>query len=252
LLVDITRERQLEHELQRSQRVELVGRLASGIAHDFNNLLTVVLSLAQLAKEKVPPGHPVLEDLNCIADAGQQAGNLAGQLLAFNRRRRRAPAEGRIDMSRVLRRSLELLRSTLPATIALEPLLSPTPLWVRGDETQLQQVLMNLCLNARDAMPGGGRLVVRTEAIEAGPKGPLPPADSTVRWARLSVEDSGEGMPEEVQARIFDPFFSTREHGSGLGLAVVQQIVTGYGGRVEVCSKLGDGSRFDVWLPRVE
>src|SRR5262249_29317949 len=144
LLVDITRERQLEYELQRAQRVELVGRLASGIAHDFNNLLTVVLSLSQLAKDKVPPDHPIVADLDCIADAGQQAGNLAGQLLAFNRRRP-PPAPGRIDLNKVLRRSLDLLRSTLPATIALEPLLPATPLWVQGDETPLQQVLLNLC-----------------------------------------------------------------------------------------------------------
>jgi PAS domain S-box-containing protein len=252
LLVDITRERQLEDELQRSQRLELVGRLASGIAHDFNNLLTVVLSLSQLAKDKVPPGHPIVEDLDCIADAGQQAGNLAGQLLAFNRRRR-APTPGRIDMNRALRRTLDLLRSTLPATIALDPSLPTTPLWVQGDDTQLQQILMNLCLNARDAMPRGGRLVVRTEPVEATANGALTsPAGAATGWARLSVEDSGEGMPEEVQARIFDPFFSTREHGSGLGLAVVQQIVTGFGGHVEVRSKPGEGSRFEVWLPRVE
>jgi PAS domain S-box-containing protein len=252
LLVDITRERQLEHELQRSQRVELVGRLASGIAHDFNNLLTVVLSLAQLAKDKVPPDHPIVEDLDYIADAGQQAGNLAGQLLAFNRRRR-APTQGRIDLNRVLRRSLELLRSTLPASVAIDPVFPANPLWVQGDETQLQQILMNLCLNARDAMPRGGRLMVGIDAIEATENGSLTVAEMPAAgWARLSVEDSGEGMSEEVQARIFDPFFSTREHGSGLGLAVVQQIVTGCGGRVEVRSKPGEGSRFEVWLPRVE
>jgi PAS domain S-box-containing protein len=248
LLVDITRERQLEHELQRSQRMELVGRLASGIAHDFNNLLTVVLSLAQLAKDKVPADHPLQEDLDYIADAGTQAGNLAGQLLAFNRRRR-APAPGRIDLNRVLRRSLELLRSTLPATIALDPLLPATPLWVQADETQMQQILMNLCLNARDAMPKGGRLVVRTEMVEGSANGVTTAAAG---WARLSVEDNGQGMAKELQARIFDPFFSTREHGTGLGLAVVQQIVTSCGGRVEVRSTPGEGSRFDVWLPRVE
>src|SRR5207247_1629901 len=148
-------------------------------------------------KDKVPPGHPIVEDLDCIADAGQQAGNLAGQLLAFNRRRR-APTPGRIDMNRALRRTLDLLRSTLPATIALDPLLPTTPLWVHGDDTQLQQILMNLCLNARDAMPRGGRLVVRTEAVEATANGALTsPAGGATSWARLSVEDSGEGMTEE-------------------------------------------------------
>jgi signal transduction histidine kinase len=230
---DVTAYRQAVQDLQRAQRVQLVGRLASGVAHDFNNLLTVILSLADLARGQLPPEHPLLQELTGITEAGEQAAGLAAQLLAFSKQRR--PAARTVDLNRVAGRTLELLRRTLPPVIEIRAELDGGPLPVRGDETQLQQVVMNLCLNARDAMPAGGRLLVRTAAAEGG--------------ARLTVEDTGEGMSEAVRAQVFDPFFSTKEHGSGLGLAVVRQIVTGFGGRVEVDSRPGAGARFDVWLP---
>jgi signal transduction histidine kinase/integral membrane sensor domain MASE1 len=238
---DITEQRALADELQRAQRLELIGRLASGIAHDFNNLLTVVLTLAELARLNLPEDHPVRDDLRRIAYAGEQAANLAHQLLAFSKQRR--PAPKRIDVNRVAERTLELLRATLPKAIHIEPSLAKVELPVQADEMQLQQVLMNLCLNARDAMPNGGRLEVGTVVIPGNGRGP---GD----WVRLSVQDNGEGIPEDLQARIFDAFFSTKEHGTGLGLAMVRQIVEGFGGRVEVSSRPGEGARFDVWLPR--
>jgi PAS domain-containing protein len=231
---DITAYRQALEDLQRAQRVELVGRLASGVAHDFNNLLTVILSLADLARGQLPEGHPLQQELTGIAEAGEQAAGLAAQLLAFSKQRRPAPRG--VDFNRVVGRTLELLRRTLPATIEVGAELDGDALAVRADETQMQQVVMNLCLNARDAMPAGGHLLVQTAAEEG--------------WARLTVQDTGEGMSEAVRARIFDPFFSTKQHGSGLGLAVVQQIVSGFGGRVEVHSRPGAGARFDVRLPR--
>jgi len=241
LVVDMTRERQLEADLQRAQRLELIGRLASGIAHDFNNLLTVVLTLAELARNSLPADHPARDDLRRITYAGEQAANLAHQLLTFSKQRRITPH--RIDVNRVAGRALELLRATLPRAIHIEPALAEVDLPVQGDEMQLQQVLMNLCLNARDAMPRGGRLEVRTEAVAGNGRGP---GD----WVRLSVQDNGEGIPEELQGRIFDAFFSTKERGTGLGLAMVRQIVEGFGGHVEVSSRPGAGARFDVWLPR--
>ncbi len=236
LVVDMTRERQLEQELEHAQRLELIGRVSSGIAHDFNNLLTVVLTLAQLAQESLPEDHPARDDLRRIAYAGEQAANLAQQLLAFSKKQ--PPNPRRLDLNAVARRTLELLRATLPRFIHIEPELADGELPVHVDEMQVQQVLMNLCVNARDAMPKGGRLVVRTEAVAGEP------------WVRLSVRDDGEGIPEEVLARIFDPFFSTKERGTGLGLAMVRQIAEASGGRVEVASRLGEGARFDVWLPR--
>ena len=239
-MVDMTRERQLEQDLQRAQRLELIGRLSSGVAHDFNNLLTVVLSLTDMAHGSLPPDHPVHGDLRRIAEAGEQAASLAGQLLAFSRQQRAAPR--RAEVNGAARRTLDLLRGALPPAVRVEASLGDGELFVPIDETQLQQVLMNLCLNARDAMPDGGRLRVWTETV-AGP------GDAAAPWVRLSVADDGCGIPNEVKSRIFDPFFSTKERGTGLGLAVVRQIVDGSGGRVEVQSEPGRGSRFDVWLP---
>ncbi|HXG11244.1 MAG TPA: PAS domain S-box protein [Gemmataceae bacterium] len=245
LVVDMTRERRLEQELQRAQRLELVGRLSSGIAHDFNNLLNVILALTELAQSNLAEDHPVREDLQRIAEAGQQAAGLAGQLLAFSKQRH--AARRRIDLNRVVTRTLEILRATLPPQITLEQDLGEEKLWVRADEMQLHQLLMNLCLNARDAMPHGGRLLIRTQAVHScnGSGG-----TANAGWVRLTIQDTGQGMSEAVKARIFDPFFSTKEHGTGLGLAVVQQVVSSHGGEVKVWSRPGEGSRFDIYLPR--
>jgi PAS domain S-box-containing protein len=243
LIVDVTRERQLEQELQRSQRLELIGRLSSGIAHDFNNLLSVILTLTDLVRRNLAEDHPAHADLARITEVSEQAASMASQLLAFSKKRRLAT--GRVDVGKVVRRTLELLAPTLPSQIQVETALADGPLPVQADETQLQQVLMNLCLNARDAMPQGGKLWVQAEAAMDCPD----QSPNQKGWVRLSVCDDGEGMSDEVRTRIFDPFFSTKERGTGLGLAVVQQIVESYGGRVEVTSRLGQGARFDVWFP---
>jgi PAS domain S-box-containing protein len=239
LLVDVTRERQLEQELERARRLELVGRLASGVAHDFNNLLSVVLGMSQLAGHALPADHPVHDDLRRITAAGEQASNLAAQLLSFARQQK--VERHRVDINLVVRRTLDLLRVSMRHDIDVEETVGTDALFIEGDETQLQQVLMNLCLNARDAMPRGGRLRVQT-AAESG--------DDRRTWIRLTVQDEGEGMTEQVKRNLFDPFFTTKETGSGLGLAVVQQIVEGHGGRIEVNSDPGRGARFDVWFPR--
>jgi PAS domain S-box-containing protein len=263
LIVDMTRERRLEQELQRAQRLEVIGRLSSGIAHDFNNLLTVILTLTELAKSSLPSDHAVQEELQRIVAAGQQAANLANQLLGFSRHKSMTPRP--VDLNRVARRTLDLLRATWPGSLVIETSLGVNLAVLEGDEWQLQQVLMNLCLNARDAMPNGGRLVVRTlqaarpesalvssaePSYPAAGNGVSPAFSGDPSWLLLSVEDGGSGMSEEVKARIFDPFFTTKEYGSGLGLAVVQQIVTNHGGKIDVCSSPGEGTRFDVWLPR--
>jgi PAS domain S-box-containing protein len=238
LVADITRERQLEQELLRAQRQELVGRLASGIAHDFNNLLSVVLSMSDLALDNLPPGHAARQDLERIQEATGQAANLANQLLTFSKQRR--VATHRIDINSLIATTLDLLRASLPSRIVIKAELAERELFVKADETQVRQVVMNLCLNARDAMPSGGLLQVRTTRVA-----------SEGDWVCLSVQDQGTGMSEAVKAHLFDPFFSTKERGTGLGLAVVRHIVESNGGRIEVASELGQGARFDVWWPAV-
>jgi PAS domain S-box-containing protein len=237
LLVDMTRERRLEQELLRSQRLELIGRLSSGVAHDFNNMLTVVLSLADLARGHLPPDHPVHADLHRITEAGEQAVGLASQLLALSRNRNNATQ--RIELHSIVQRTLELLRSTHRSRLNIQTELAEGELTIQGDPTQVQQVLMNLCLNARDAMAEGGTLGIRTATACCDGRG----------YVVLSVSDTGRGMTEQVRKRIFEPFFSTKESGTGLGLAVVQQIVDRAGGRIEVASQVGVGSRFEVWWP---
>jgi PAS domain S-box-containing protein len=241
LLVDVSRERQLERELERSQRLELVGRLSSGVAHDFNNLLTVVLGLADLARCHLPPEHPVHDDLQHITEAGQQAANLASRLLALGKQRRGMPRP--VEVNGVARRTLELLRPVLSAGVDVETDLTGRDLWISADDLQVQQVLMNLFLNARDAMANGGVLRVRTRP-ETGYGGEP--------CAEVTVSDTGPGINEQVLSRIFEPFFSTKEGGTGLGLAVVQQIVESFGGSIAARSAPGQGARFTVRWPLAE
>jgi PAS domain S-box-containing protein len=236
LIADVTRERQLEQDLLRAQRLDLIGKLSSGIAHDFNNLLSVILSMSEMAAANLPPEHSARADLGRIQKATKQAANLASQLLTFGKQKKSSAR--RIDINVSVARTLDLLRASLPSRIKLKAELAEQQLFVQADETQVQQVLMNLCLNARDAMPDGGLLHVRTAPISADGE-----------WACLSVCDHGAGISEEVKAHLFDPFFSTKERGTGLGLAVVQHIVQSHGGRIDVASEPGRGARFDVWLP---
>jgi PAS domain S-box-containing protein len=236
LIADVTRERQLEQELLRSQRLELIGKLSSGIAHDFNNLLSVVLSMAEMASASLPSGHSARVELGRIQKATKQAANLASQLLAFGKQNKSAAR--RIDINITVSRTLELLRASLPSRIHVKAELAEQELFVQADETQMQQVLMNLCLNARDAMPEGGLLHVRTERVSAEGE-----------WVCLSVCDQGTGISEAAKAHLFDPFFSTKERGTGLGLAVVEHIVKSHGGHIDVASEPGHGALFDVWWP---
>jgi PAS domain S-box-containing protein len=240
LVVDVTQQRRLERELQRVQRLELIGRLAGGVVHDVNNMLTVMLTLNGLVRGNLPDDHVVQKDLGRMGQAGEQARQLVGQLLAFGKDRRVAPRH--VDLSDVVRRNLELLRGTMPRGVEVAAELAAAEVWALAEEAQVQQVLMNLSFNARDAMPHGGRLTMETAASDG-------PASEGAAWVRLTVADTGEGMSEEVRSRIFDLFFTTKERGTGLGLAVVRQIVEGFGGRIEVASRLGQGTRFDVWLP---
>jgi PAS domain S-box-containing protein len=250
-LADITASRQMLTELERVQRLEVAARLASGFVHDFNNLLTAILCLAQMAKTGLPSDHPLLPDLDTIESAAEEAGRLAAQLLAFSKQRRTTFRP--VDPNQVVERTLQLLESSLPDNITVEVNLSAVPASVLADEGQLQQVVMNLCLNARDAMPQGGRLVVETAVEQGGSRvedrSQKEAAGAPQSWVRLTVRDTGQGMDRDLQARIFDPFFSTKERGTGLGLAVVRHLVIGFRGHIDLWSEPGQGTRFDIRLP---
>ncbi len=234
---DITVHRQAQDDLQKSQRLDLMGRLAGGTIHEFNNLLTALMGMAAIARSGIPPDHPVREDIDRIIDIGEQAANVAGQLLAFGKQQRTPPQT--VDVNTVIVHTLTILKSVMPASIRVETRLTPGDLWVMADDTQLKQIVMNLCLNARDAMPQGGRLCVRSirRELEGQP------------WVGWSVEDDGCGIDDTVRPRIFEPFFSTKENGTGLGLAVVLQIIERFGGKIEVWTEPGKGTRFEVVLP---
>jgi PAS domain S-box-containing protein len=242
LAIDITMQRRLEEELHRAKHLELVGRLASGTVHDFNNLLTVLMGIAGLAKTELAHEHPAWQHLTRIEEIGEQAAHLAGQLLTFSKQR---PRESRaVDLNAVVAQTVKMVKGVLPPTIRVEALLDPSMPLVLGDETAFKQIVMNLFLNARDAMPEGGVLTIRTDLAA--------PADDRngQAWVHLAIQDAGIGMSADVRERIFEPFFSTKERGTGLGLAVVQQIIKEFGGRIDVWSEPGQGTRFDIWLVR--
>jgi two-component system cell cycle sensor histidine kinase/response regulator CckA len=230
---------QVEDELLRSARLEAVGRLAGGIAHDFNNLMGVVIGQASMLEHTVPEGSPLIAVAREIRTTGQQAAQLTQQLLSLSRAQihNREP----VDLSTAVRSTLELLERLLAENIRLRTDLAPNAGVVRIDRGQLTQVVMNLVLNARDAMPDGGALTIRT--APAGGR-----ADEAASWAVLEVSDTGAGMDERTAARAFEPFFSTKPAGTGLGLPTVQRIVAGVGGSVALDSAPGVGTTFRVRL----
>jgi two-component system, cell cycle sensor histidine kinase and response regulator CckA len=241
---DVTDRRQLEERLRQAAKMEAVGRLAGGVAHDFNNLLTVISGFGELALAGLPTDHPVREMVAEMVRAGGRAAGVTRGLLAFSRKQVLAPEV--LHLSDVVRGLEPLLRQLLGADVRLATDLQPGLGRVKADRGQLEQVVMNLCVNARDAMPRGGDLHIETRDIPAGPAGRHGP------HVLLSVSDSGDGMTEEVRARLFEPFFTTKGvgQGTGLGLATVHGIVEQSGGHIEVESELGRGTTFRVSLPR--
>jgi two-component system, cell cycle sensor histidine kinase and response regulator CckA len=251
---DVTAQRHLEEQLRQSQKMEAVGQLAGGIAHDFNNLLTAILGSTQLLLHNMPPEDPRREDAEEIKLAGHRAAELTRQLLAFSRRQVLAPKV--LDLNVVVANMERMLRRLLGEDIELVTSLDTTAGAVNADPGQLEQVLLNLAVNARDAMPppGGGRLSIETarftlhqEHVERRHR--LPPGD----YACLVVGDTGVGMDEATQAHLFEPFFTTKEvgKGTGLGLATVYGIVKQSGGYIWVYSEPGRGTTVKVYLPRV-
>ena len=246
---DVTERRQLEERLREAQKMEAVGQLAGGIAHDFNNLMTGILCQAGLLKTEAACGGRVHDAADAIERAARRAADLTGQLLGFARKGKHQNVA--VDLDAVIDAVIKLVR-TPDDRVRIVHRASPGPAAIMGDPGQLEQVVMNLALNARDAMPEGGTMAFGVAAAQVGPDhlGGRPDARVGPHFV-LSVSDTGCGMSEEVRVRVFEPFFTTKEHGKGIGmgLAMVYGIVRNHGGWVEVESELGKGSTFRVFLP---
>jgi two-component system, cell cycle sensor histidine kinase and response regulator CckA len=236
--MDTTRRHELEEQLLHSQRMEATGRLAGGIAHDFNNLLTVIMSYSELGRFTLAPEHPSFEALEQINVAAQRAAALTRQLLIFARKEVVDPRV--VDLNYLVENVAKLLRRVVGEDVLVSIDLCPAPAPVTVDPVQCEQLLMNLAVNARDAMPGGGTLTIRTSLTE----------DSV----QVSVKDTGLGMSREVQERAFEPFFTTKDpgKGTGLGLSTCLAIVRRSGGTIHIASVPGSGTAFQIELPRAK
>lgn len=249
VLRDVTREHQLEDELRQSQKLEAVGRLSGGIAHDFNNLLTVILGYAEVVAAR-PEAQAVSDAAKEIHRAAERAAELTRQLLTFSRRGT-ARAAG-ADLNAVVIELMPMLERLIGEHIAIDQHLDSNVGTVVADKGELEQIIVNLCVNARDAMPEGGRILVTTSLGRADRAPPgLRPKLSAGSYAVLAVTDTGTGMTADIQARIFEPFFTTKQIGSGtgLGLSMIYGIAEQRGGAVHVESVAGRGSTLSVWLP---
>jgi two-component system cell cycle sensor histidine kinase/response regulator CckA len=249
---DITERKRLEAQLVQSQKIEAVGRLAGGIAHDFNNLLTVITSYTGMVLDQLGPQDPLREDVLEVKKAADRAARLTSQLLAFSRKQIAQPRD--LDINGVVRDLDKMLRRLISEDIDLRIVSDSQHVYVRADPSQLEQIIVNLAVNARDAMPSGGHLVIETGTAEIGPEAgrrmfPPPPGE----YAVMTVSDTGTGMDPETMAHIFEPFFTTKppDKGTGLGLSTVYGIVKQLGGDVRIQSQPGHGTRVRIYLPRI-
>jgi signal transduction histidine kinase len=252
LLHTLTNERQLQEQLRQSQKMEALGTLAGGIAHDFNNILAAIIGFSGMARDDTPEGSPARRHMDTVFSAGIRGRDLVQQILMLSRR---AQQEKRpLRLSVVIREALMLLRASLPATIAIRESIESESGSVLADLTQLQQVVMNLCTNAAHAMgrKGGDISIGLADFSFSSAEHAPDPAMSPGLYMRLTVRDTGGGMPKEVLDRIFDPFFTTKAKGkgTGLGLSVSHGIVASHGGAITVSSEPGRGSTFTVYLPK--
>ncbi len=253
IVEDITERKQLEMQLIQSQKMEAIGRLAGGVAHDFNNLLTVINGYSDLLLGKLPPDDPQRGNLEEIRKAGERAAGLTRQLLAFGRRQVLAPQE--LDLNGIMANMDRMLRRLIGEDVDLVSIPTPAAGRVKADPSQIEQIIMNLAVNARDAMPKGGKLTIEIanreldEVYCRSHVGVTPGS-----YVMLAVSDTGMGMDSATQAQVFEPFFTTKEKdkGTGLGLATVHGIVKQSGGHIWLYSEPGRGTTFKVYLPRID
>jgi nitrogen-specific signal transduction histidine kinase/ActR/RegA family two-component response regulator len=259
-LQDVTEQKRIEREqarlqeqLQQAMKMEAIGRLAGGVAHDFNNLLTVISGNAELAKMELKQDDPLRQHLDGVTTAAASAAELTGRLLAFSRRQLIEPR--RVNLNDLIESLHKMLARLIGENISLEIRLTSNLGAVKIDPGQFDQVIINLAVNARDAMPDGGQLVIETSNIEIDEgwcklHAELKPGP----FVLLAVTDSGQGMDKEVRARIFEPFFTTKPKGfgTGLGLAMIFGVVHQAGGAIEVYSEVGQGTVFRIYIPRVD
>ena len=249
---DMTEQRLLEEQLRQSQKLEAIGRLAGGVAHDFNNILMSIMGSADLLLMQLGPDDPAREESAEIKQSVERGAGVTRQLLAFSRRQKALPRL--FALGDVVRGMDTMLRRLIGPEIEFTIVCDPAPVMVVADSNQIEQVVMNLAINARDAMPDGGRLTVRVEEVTIG-------GDETTtlalvegksgRYARMSVSDTGTGMDEHTRTKLFEPFFTTKEEGkgTGLGLSIVYGIVKQSGGHITLSSELGRGTTFYIYLP---
>jgi two-component system cell cycle sensor histidine kinase/response regulator CckA len=250
---DITGRKQLENQLRQSQKMEAIGQLAGGVAHDFNNLLTIISGYGELVFEQLPEGDPLRVRMASILKAAQTATSLTRQLLAFSRQQILTPRV--LDLNHVVAEMHSMLERLIGENIELSTIPAPGLGEVKADPVQIEQILLNLSVNSRDAMPTGGKLIIETANVELDQnyaQQHIPVTRGS--YVMLSVSDTGTGMDSETQKRVFEPFFTTKEkgHGTGLGLSTVYGIVKQSGGYIWIYSELGRGTTFKVYLPRID
>jgi PAS domain S-box-containing protein len=250
VISDLSARKLMEQQLVQARRLESIGRLAGGVAHDFNNMLTVINGHAALARESLDPQHPAREDLEAIIGAAARAAALTQQLLAFGRSQALSPQLA--SLNEVVRAVAPLLKRLINESIAFELQLNADLPLVRIDVNQIEQVLMNLCANARDAMPAGGCLTITTTQVALSATDvQAHPGVAPGAYVLVAISDTGTGMAQDVQQRAFEPFFTTKGEGlgSGLGLAICYGIVRQHEGHIWITSKLGFGTTVRVYLP---